>query len=51
MIIRNFHLIRCIITPNKADAVLLIDADAMLSSTVATEQFQLIARRQSQFRQ
>lgn len=51
MVIHNFHFVWFIILPNKADAVLVIEANAMLSGTVATEHLQLIARRQPQFRQ
>jgi hypothetical protein len=51
MVIRNFYLVWLVITPHKADAVLVINTNAILSSTVATEHLQLIAWWQPQFRQ
>jgi hypothetical protein len=47
MVVNDFDLLRAII-PNEADAVLVIDADAVLALTVTVERFEVIARRPSQ---
>jgi hypothetical protein len=43
MIINNLNLIWPLVYPNKTDAVLIINADAILSSPVAPEGLQMVA--------
>jgi len=47
MIIDDFDLL-CAVVPNEADAVLVIDADAVLAFAVTFECFEVIARRATQ---
>jgi hypothetical protein len=35
MVIRNFHIDRPFIRPNKADSILLVDPDAVLPASAA----------------
>lgn len=48
MVINNFNLLGMAIDPNEANAPLVVDADAVLSSAVAAQSFQPIARRYTQ---
>jgi uncharacterized protein YcnI len=43
MVINNFNLLGMAIDPNKANAPLVVDADAVLPSTVAAQSFQPVA--------
>lgn len=48
MVVNNFDVVRIFILPNKADAVLVVDPDALLSFAVALERLQPVARRHFQ---
>jgi len=48
VVIRNFHIVGIALTPDKADAPLVVDADAVLPFPVAFQCFQVIARRRPQ---
>ena len=47
MVVDDFNFIRIAFFPGEADAPLLIDADAMLSSSVSRESFEVIVGRNS----
>lgn len=47
MIIYNLDLVWFIVTPGKADTVLVIDTNAILSGPIPTQEFELIAGWQS----
>ena len=47
MVIHDLHLEGVSITPDEADSILVIDADAVLSRPVSLEGLQSIARRYS----
>ena len=47
VIIHNFYVVRISVPPHKADAVLVVDADAVLADTVALECLEAVARRNS----
>jgi len=51
MVIDDFHLERVSIRPLKADAPLLVDADAVLTLAVTLESFELIRRRDHEIAQ
>jgi hypothetical protein len=48
VVIRNFHIVGIAIAPDKANAPLVVDADAVLSFPIAFQYFQMIARRRLQ---
>ena len=48
MIIDNFDVVRIAMAPDKTDAPLLVDANAVLTCAVASERFQTVAGRHSQ---
>jgi hypothetical protein len=48
MVINNFNLLGMAIGPNKANTPLVVDADAVLPSSVATQSFQPVAGRYTQ---
>ncbi len=48
MIIHDFHVVGIAFAPNKTDAPLVIDADAVLPFSIAFQCFQVIAWRRSQ---
>jgi len=48
VIIHDFYIVGIAITPDKADAPLGVDADAVLPFPIAFEYFQVIARRRPQ---
>jgi hypothetical protein len=48
MIIHDLNVIRVCFSPNKAETPLIVDPDAVLSSSIAVQQFQPISRRSSQ---
>src|ERR1700732_3287482 len=48
MIIHDLHVVGVAISPNQADPPFFIDADRMLPLSIASQSFQLIARRGSQ---
>ena len=43
MVVEDFHLVRPLLRPTEAQAVLLVDANAVLSLPVAGEGFEAIA--------
>lgn len=45
MIISNFNFVRIAISPQKADAVLLIDANRMLAFATSLERLKRVSRR------
>jgi hypothetical protein len=51
MKIHNFDLMGVTVAPHKTDPPLIIDADAVLTSTIAMEHFQPLAGRRTQVRQ
>jgi len=48
MIIHDFHVVRMAVLPDKTDPPFFVDADRMLPLPIASQRFQLIARRRSQ---
>ena len=48
MIIDYFNIIHIVVPPDKADAPLLVDADAVLAEPVSFQALQSVARRNSQ---
>ncbi len=48
MVVNNLHVVGIPIAPDKADTPLIVDADAVLSFSVALEGLQMIARRRGQ---
>jgi hypothetical protein len=44
VVIHDFNLMCAILSPNKADAPLVIDADAVLPFAVALQRLKLVAR-------
>jgi hypothetical protein len=51
MIIHDFNVVGVTLVPKKADAPLVVDADAMLPFSIALQRFQTIARRSLQITQ
>jgi len=49
VIIDDLHIARSIVRPYKANAILSIDPNAVLSSPIAAQRFQAIAGWNSQF--
>ena len=49
VIVDDFHLIRAIVRPDKADAILVIDPDTVLSPAISRQRLQAIARRHTEF--
>jgi len=45
MVIYNLDVVGISITPHEVDAPLIVDANAVLSFSVALERFQMITRR------
>jgi len=43
MIVHDFHIVGVAVCPRKADAVLLVDANTVLSLPIALQRFQVIA--------
>ena len=43
MIVHDFHIVGIAVAPNKADAPLVVNADAVLSFSIAFQRFQVIA--------
>jgi len=50
MIVHDLHVIGVAVSPDEAQAPLVVDADTVLSGTVTAERLQLISRRRTQFR-
>src|SRR6266404_4080213 len=48
MVVHDLHVQRFAVFPQKADAPLLVDADAVLALAIALERFELISRRHAQ---
>jgi hypothetical protein len=48
VIIYNFDIVGIAIAPDKADAPLVVDADTVLPFAIASQRFQVIARRRPQ---
>jgi hypothetical protein len=48
VVVHNFHFVGISVAPHKADAPLIVDANAVLPSPVPVESFQAIASRSSQ---
>jgi hypothetical protein len=48
IMVRDLHIGRSRIGPSKADAPFVIDADAVLSRSVASQRFQAVSRRRPQ---
>jgi len=51
VVVHNFDLMRAIVFPDKANAALIIHADAVLAFAVALQRFELIAGWNSQARE
>ena len=51
MVIHNLNIVRIAVAPHKADAPLIVDANAVLSLSIALERFQVITRRRRQVAQ
>lgn len=51
MIIHDLDVVRVPVLPDKANAVLIVDADRVLPGPIASEPLQPIARRNQQFSQ
>jgi hypothetical protein len=51
MIINDFHLVAMSIAPNKTDSPLLVDPNRVPSFAIASQCFQLIPGRGSQYSQ
>ena len=49
VIIHNLDLVRGAFTPDKADTILFVNSNAVLTQTIALERFQSISRRQQKF--
>jgi hypothetical protein len=49
VVVNNFHLFRPGISSDKTDAVLVVDPDAVLAVTIATQRFKTIAGWNPQF--
>src|ERR1700752_5476023 len=45
VVVDDFDLVRIVVTPNKANPPLIVDADRMLSAPVALQRFQAIGGR------
>lgn len=45
MIVGDFHLLRTLIRPAETEAVLLIDADAVLAAAITFQKFKTVAGR------
>ena len=45
MVIHYLHIVSISVTPDKADAPLIVDPNAVLASSIAFQGFQTIARR------
>lgn len=43
MIINNLHIIWSVFLPDKADSILIIDTNAVLTKTIPLQRFQTIA--------
>jgi hypothetical protein len=48
MVIDDFHVVGVTVNPSKADAPLIVDADAVLAFSAALECFKTVGRRNSQ---
>jgi hypothetical protein len=48
MVINNFHFVKLSISPYEADAILLVDPNAVLSFSAATQKLKVISRRHAQ---
>jgi hypothetical protein len=48
VVVHNFNLVRTVLTPDKAHAPLVVDADAVLPLAVALQGFELVAGRNPQ---
>lgn len=48
MVVHNFNPIRAIVVPDKTDAPLVVDADAVLALAIPHQHFQPVARRATQ---
>ncbi len=49
MIVGDFHVVRVLAVPSKADAELVVDADTVVASAVSFQCFESIAWREPQF--
>ena len=49
VVVRDFDVVRIAIVPAKADAILLVDADAVLTRAIAAEPLEPVARGDGQF--
>jgi len=49
MIIHDFNPLRTSLSPEEADTILIIDADAALTHSRTCQRFQPIARRRAEF--
>jgi hypothetical protein len=47
VVIGNFNVVHVAVSPEEADAPLLIDADAVLTRAVAAEDFEVVAWRET----
>jgi len=45
VVVHNFHVQGVTATPDKTDAPLIVDTDAVLSMAIPTQGFQMIPRR------
>ena len=51
MIIHDFYFVGIAVTPNKADAPLLVDTNTVLAHSIRFERFQIIPGRRTQIAQ
>jgi hypothetical protein len=48
VVINDLNVFRAAVRPEKAEPVLVVDADAVLADPIASQRFQTVARRNSQ---
>jgi hypothetical protein len=48
VIINNFHIFRAASCPSKTDPHLIVDSDAVLATSIASQGFQTVSRRNAQ---
>ncbi|PWC62089.1 hypothetical protein TSH7_15800 [Azospirillum sp. TSH7] len=51
MVINDLHLVDAVLAPDEADTPLVVDADAMLPSSISSERFQSVPRWRTQILQ
>ena len=51
MVVRDLNIVRSVLFPDKADAILIVDANAVLTSPVSLQSLQLVSGRKAQVAQ